>query len=171
MIVSERVYATIGLKSICAPWVVSSDETCLMLLSDQCVKMTWKLHQLKGTKETKEPLYTKNSGQGTEPPEPEKIHHDLIVALLEEFRKLREALKTTGKKQLKLKPRFCNNLFRCTETLLDVLQAEPEETSLKEWPQTIARKLPTELREPRQMHPTMDRILDACCSESASEGK
>ncbi|NIP66609.1 hypothetical protein GWN63_00710 [Candidatus Bathyarchaeota archaeon] len=72
------------------------------------------------------------------------------MALLEEFHKLRHILKHLGREKMKLKPRFYNNLFRCTETLLDVLKAEPEETSLEEWAQLIARKLPRELREPRR---------------------
>jgi hypothetical protein len=104
--------------------------------------------------ETTLPIYRGEGGACTEEqPEAEQIYDELILALLDEFRKIRETLPNLGKKHIKHKPGFYNNLCRMAETLISLLETKPEKASIEEWFEEIAlTKLPEEARrEPRRV--------------------
>jgi len=103
-----------------------------------------RLRQKREMNETNEPIYR---GEGVactaELPEAQQIYDELILALLDEFRKIRETLPNLGKKHIKHKPGFYNNLCRIAETLLSLIKTKPEKTSIREWFEEIAlTKLP-----------------------------
>ena len=115
-----------------------------------------KLQRLRREKreETREPIYRGEGGARTEePPEAQQIYDELILALLNEFRKIRETLPNLGKKHIKHKPGLYNNLCRIAQTLISLLETKPEKTSIKEWFEEIAlTKLPKGSRtEPRRV--------------------
>ena len=104
-----------------------------------------RLRQKREMNETNEPIYR---GEGVactaELPEAQQIYDELILALLDEFRKIRETLPNLGKKHIKHKPGLYNNLCRIAETLVSLLETKPETTSIREWFEEIAlNKLPT----------------------------
>ena len=99
-----------------------------------------KLSKLRSEGEKREDLYI--GGRGTactaELPEAQQIYDELILALLDEFRKIRETLPNLGKKHIKHKPGLYNNLCRIAETLLSLIETKPETTSIREWFEEIA---------------------------------
>ena len=102
-----------------------------------------KLERLK--REEREDLYIGGRGGAYTPelPEAQQIYDELILALLDEFRKIRETLPNLGKKHIKHKPGFYNNLCRIAETLVSLIETKPETTSIREWFEEIAlNKLP-----------------------------
>jgi len=68
------------------------------------------------------------------------IYENLILALLDEFNRIREALRIS--KYEKHKTQLWNNLFRCAGTLKTLLECRPEETDMDEWLQIIQEKAP-----------------------------
>lgn len=104
--------------------------------------------------ETREPIYTeKISSSNGAIPEAQEIYDELILALLDEFRRIRENLPNLGRRHMKQKPRLYNNLCRMAETLVSLLKIKPEKASIQEWFDEIAIKnLPKEARrEPRRV--------------------
>jgi transposase len=117
-----------------------------------------KLQRLKEKREkreeTRESIYTERfSASHDEVPEAQEIYYELTLALLDEFRKIREALPNLGQKYMKQKPRLYNNLCRMAETLISLLKIKPDKTSIQEWFDKIAiKRLPKEARrEPRRV--------------------
>lgn len=70
----------------------------------------------------------------------EAIYDKLILALLDEFNYIRQALRAS--KYEKHKTQLWNNLFRCAETLKDLLESRPEQSDVDEWFEIIAEKAP-----------------------------
>ena len=70
----------------------------------------------------------------------EEIYQDLIIALLDEFDRIRNALRKA--RYDKNRARFWNNLFRCANTLVTLLKSSPEEVDIDEWLEIIAEKAP-----------------------------
>jgi len=104
-----------------------------------------KLGKLRSKGEEREDLYIGGRGGvcAAELPEAQQIFDELILALLDEFRKIRETLPNLGKKHIKHKPGLYNNLCRIAETLVSLIETKPETTSIKEWFEEIAlTKLP-----------------------------
>jgi len=113
-----------------------------------------KLKRLKERPETTLPIYRGEGRARTEASlEAQQIYDELILALLDEFRKIRKTLPHLGKRHIKHKPGLYNNLCRIAETLISLLETKPEATSIREWFEEIAlTKLPKEFcREPRRV--------------------
>ena len=91
-----------------------------------------KLGRLK--RENREDTYIggRGSARTEASPEAQQIYDELILALLDEFRKIRENLPHLGKKHIKDKPGLYNNLCRIVETLISLLETKPEKTSIKQ---------------------------------------
>ena len=70
----------------------------------------------------------------------EEIYQDLIIALLDEFDRIRKVLRKA--RYDKNKARLWNNLFRCANTLVTLLKSSPEEGDIDEWLEMIAEKAP-----------------------------
>ncbi|MCD6537015.1 hypothetical protein J7L18_00150 [Candidatus Bathyarchaeota archaeon] len=70
----------------------------------------------------------------------EAIYRNLILALLNEFNHIRETIRRS--RYEKHKTRLWNNLFRCAETLLKLLEAQPEQSDVDQWLKIIAEKAP-----------------------------
>ena len=70
----------------------------------------------------------------------EAIFDKLILALLEEFDRIRFEIQSA--KYTKHKPQLWNNLFRCAETLRDLLMSRPDKGEVDEWLDIIAQKAP-----------------------------
>lgn len=70
----------------------------------------------------------------------DEIFTRLIDALLEEFELIRKELRAT--QYTKHKPQLWNNLFRCAETLRDLLLSRPKTSDVDEWLNIIAEKAP-----------------------------
>lgn len=85
--------------------------------------------------------------------EAQQIYDALILALLNEFHKVRKTLHNLGQKYTKHKVGLYNNLCRIAETLISLLKVKPEKTNIQEWFDKIAIKnLPKEARrEPRRV--------------------
>jgi len=94
--------------------------------------------------EMNEPIYREGECMHTaELPEAQQIYDELILALLDEFRKIRETLPNLSQKYIKHKPGLYNNLCRIAETLISLIETKPEKTSIREWFEEIAlTKLP-----------------------------
>jgi hypothetical protein len=100
------------------------------------------------------PLYRKKvqcSAELEKPPSKEEIHDKLVLALLDEFDRLRVQLDNLSPQHMKHKPKLYTNLFRCTDALLRILKAEPEESDIDDWIEIIAQKLPDEMAKPRKL--------------------
>jgi len=94
--------------------------------------------------------------QKTEYVNKEAIYDKLILALLDEFNYIRQALRTS--KYEKHKPQLWNNLFRCAETLKDLLESRPEQSDVDEWFEIIAEKAPKKfVKIARQL------LKNSCC--------
>ncbi len=103
---------------------------------------------------TIEPIYRGEGDAATEDaPEAQQIYDTLILALLDEFHKIRKTLHNLGRRQAKHKVGLHNNLCRIAETLISLLKIKPDKTSIQEWFDKIAiKKLPKEARrEPRRV--------------------
>ena len=70
----------------------------------------------------------------------DEIFNELVDALLEEFQIIRISLR--GAMYTKHKPQLWNNLFRCAETLRELLLAMPERTGIEDWMDIIEEKAP-----------------------------
>ena len=70
----------------------------------------------------------------------DEIFDRLIDALLEEFELIRKELRSA--QYTKHKPQLWNNLFRCAETLRDLLLSRPKTSDVDEWLEIIAEKAP-----------------------------
>jgi len=70
----------------------------------------------------------------------EAVYENLILALLEEFGRIKNALQTA--KSDKTKYMFWTNLFKCAETLLKLLESRPEQSDVDQWFEIIAEKAP-----------------------------
>lgn len=70
----------------------------------------------------------------------EAVYENLILALLDEFNRIREALRVS--KYEKHKTQLWNNLFRCAETLMKLLESRPEQSDVDQWFEIIAAKAP-----------------------------
>ena len=70
----------------------------------------------------------------------EKVYESLIIALLDEFDEIREALRKA--RYEKHKARLWNNLCRCTDTLIRLLKSSPDENDIDDWLRIIAEKAP-----------------------------
>mgnify|MGYP000047012355 CR=1 FL=1 len=70
----------------------------------------------------------------------EAIYENLILALLDEFDYIRNALRKS--RYEKHKTRLWNNLFRCAGTLKTLLECRPEESDMDEWLRIIQEKAP-----------------------------
>ena len=80
------------------------------------------------------------SGEKIEYTSKEAIYESLILALLDEFNHIRVLLRRTQNERIK--PQLWNNLFRCAETLKDLLENRPEQSDVDQWLEIIAEKAP-----------------------------
>jgi len=70
----------------------------------------------------------------------EATYENLILALLDEFDHIRQTLRKS--KYEKHKTQLWNNLFRCAETLKDLLESRPEQSDVDQWLEIIQEKAP-----------------------------
>ena len=80
------------------------------------------------------------SGEKIEYTSKEAIYESLILALLDEFNHIRVLLRRSQNERIK--PQLWNNLFRCAETLKDLLENRPEQSDVDQWLEIIAEKAP-----------------------------